>query len=144
MITVKDLSQLRFLKHEITVERERLVELCIYCGYGKKVGGEAVSGGSTQDRTAYYACEIAYLKELIAQNMRRAVNELLRMERFISDIEDSEMRTIFIERYIRGKSWLVIAFMLGSTDEQIPRKRHDRFLKKYNERFVFRNEKSIS
>lgn len=131
-VTVKDLSQLRYLKREIIIERDRVVELRSLAGYGRRGDLPMGKSGAVRDRTGIYASEIAYLTELIAQNMKRCVAELLRMQHFINGINDSEMRIIIRERYIKGRSWLSIAFLLGYHDEQVPRRKHDRFLKAYN------------
>ena len=131
-ISTKDLSQLRYLKREISIERERIAELRSLAAYGKNRIGYEGRQTLTSDRTGRYASEIAYLTELIAQNMKRCICELLRLQTFFNSIEDSEIRLIFRERYIKGRSWLSIAFLLGYHDEQIPRKKHDRYIGKYN------------
>lgn len=131
-INTKDLSQLRYLKREISIERERITELRALAGYGKNLTGYHGKRTLASDRTGKYASEIAYLTDLIAQNMKRCICELLRLQIFFNAIEDSEIRLIFRERYIKGRSWLSIAFLLGYHDEQIPRKKHDRYVSKYN------------
>ncbi len=135
MITAQRLSQLRVLKREITIERERLAKLRSLSTYGRRpsFGEASASHGAHADRTGYYATEIAYLEKLIAKNMHRCICELLGLQTFINSIESSEIRQIFTERYIKGRSWLTIAFLMGWNDEQIPRKRHDKYLKKLNE-----------
>jgi hypothetical protein len=127
---VKRLSQLRYLKREIAIERDRVIELRALAGYGRRRLGCEGKASRTADRTGGYASEIAYLTDLIAQNMTRCICELLRVQSFINSIDDSELRIIFRERYIKGRSWLSIAFLLGYHDEQIPRRKHDRFLQK--------------
>ena len=101
MITVKQLNQLRYLKLEITAERERLLSLMEKAS-SPMSGARLGSVGSTdkgKDTVGYYASEIAYLKQLISENMERCICELLRLEEFIRSIEDSEMRIIFRQRY---------------------------------------------
>ena len=132
-ITVQRLSQLRMLKREIGIERERLARLRSAGSYGRRPApGTPAGTGHTGDRTGFYATEIAYLEKLIAKNMHRCVCELLGLQTFINGIASSEMRQIFTERYIKGRSWLTIAFLLGWNDEQMPRKRHDKFLREVN------------
>ena len=134
MITVQRLSQLRILKREVAIERERLAKLRALSAYGQRPapGETGGKGGGVSDRTGFYATEIAYLEKLVAKNMHRCVCELLGLQTFINEIESSELRQIFTERYIKGRSWLTIAFLLGWSDEQMPRKRHDKYLKKVN------------
>ena len=131
-IDTKDLSQLRYLKREISIERERIIELRSLAAYGGNKIGHSAKQTRAADRTGKYASEIAYLTDLIAQNMKRCICELLRLQTFLNSIDDSEIRIIFRERYIKGRNWLSIAFLLGYHDEQIPRKKHDRFIDKYN------------
>lgn len=131
-VTVKNLSQLRYLKREIALERDRIVELRALSAYGSRQARPEGRRRTAQDRTGAYASEIAYLTDLVAQNMQRCICELLRLQHFINTIEDSERRIIFRERYIKGRSWLSIAFLVGYTDEQVPRRKHDRFLQAVN------------
>lgn len=131
-ISAKDLSQLRHLKREIGIERDRVIELRALGAYGKRRMGYEGHTNFVSDRTGTYASEIAYLTDLISQNMTRCICALLNVQVFINEIDDSELRIIFRERYMKGRSWLSIAFLLGYHDEQIPRKKHDRYIKKYN------------
>lgn len=55
------------------------------------------------------------------------------IEDFVNDIPDSETRRIFRYRYIDGTvkpSWQWIAFKIGKHDEQYPRRKHNKYLKK--------------
>lgn len=134
-ISTKELSQLRYLKREIAIERERVIELRELAGYGRRRLGQGIAG-QVSDRTGRYASEIAYLTGLIAENMTRCICKLLKVQAFINEIDDSELRIIFKERYIKGRSWLSIAFLLGYHDEQVPRRKHDRFMQKRGEKSV--------
>ncbi|MEG0751381.1 MAG: hypothetical protein RR998_09465 [Oscillospiraceae bacterium] len=132
MITVRELSQLRYLKREIALDRRRLIALKSYASYGKQ-RQESVQGGvGVSDRTGTCGCEIAYLSEMISQNIRRAICELLRLQSVINDIGDSETRQIFFERYVRGKSWLAVSFELGLSGEHVPRRIHNSYLREVN------------
>ena len=126
---VEQLMQLRALKREIELERGRIARLRALAAYGCR-SGEVVQGGDVSDRTAKYGAEIAYLTELIRQNMQRAICELLRIQQFIDTIPNAELRCIFKLRYIKGLSWQKIAFEMNEYDEQLMRKKHDRYLKK--------------
>lgn len=53
--------------------------------------------------------------------------ELLKVESFISNISDNEMRYILTQKYIKGKTNLYIAMKLGYCDESTVRKK----IKKY-------------
>ena len=128
-ITKRELSQLYYLSREIERDKRRLKEL------------EALAEGTTQhptgmpiapgfgDKTARYAIEIMELKEIIECNMRRCMIEYTRLIRFISSVEDSQMRQILTLRYVNGMTWQRIAMEIGETDESYPRRKHNKFLK---------------
>lgn len=69
------------------------------------------------------------VKELLSKR-HKIVKRIKRIEKFIDDIEDSEIRMIFTYRYIRGMTWQQIACKLHTVgDGSTERKKHDRFLK---------------
>ena len=70
---------------------------------------------------------------MIEQGIKRCFSERVRLERYIQGVPDSEMRMILTLRYINGLSFQQIAFSIGYQDESVPRKRHDRFLKRTEE-----------
>ncbi len=133
MITVQQLNRLRYLKLEITAEKKRLESIApMLEARGVSYTTEKVQGGGGGDTFARYVSEMTYLKQLIAENMKRCICELLRLEEFIRTIEEPDIRIIFKERYMKCRSWQSIATLLDLRDEQIPRRRHDRYLDKYN------------
>lgn len=130
-ITKRELSQLYYLSREIERDKCRLKEL------------EAMAEGTTQhmtgmpiahgfgDKTARYAIEIIELKEIIECNVRRCMIEYNRLIRFISRVENSQMRQILTLRYVNGLTWRRIAMEIGggNTEDSV-RKMNDRFLEK--------------
>lgn len=46
-------------------------------------------------------------------------------------MQDSKIRRIIRLKYIKGNTWKRTAFILGWHDEQIPRKKLERFLSEY-------------
>lgn len=56
--------------------------------------------------------------------------ELGRLYAFIDDIPDAQLRLILSARYIDGMSWKQVAFKIGEYDEQVPRRIHNRALKR--------------
>ncbi|MDO4566660.1 MAG: hypothetical protein Q4B42_04955 [Oscillospiraceae bacterium] len=127
-MTVRELSQLRYLKREIETERRRLLQLRARAEYAAPKNDGLPRRRGAADRVGACAVEIAYLEKLIGENMKRAVCELLRLQSFINEIPDSDTRQIFYLRYIKGKSWPAAAFILG-LGEDTARKRHDKFLR---------------
>ena len=128
-ITKRELSQLYYLSREIERDKRRLKELeSLAEGTTQHLTGMPIAPGFG-DKTARYAIEIMELKEIIECNLRRYMVEYNRLMRFISEVEDSQMRQILTLRYLNGLTWQRIATEIGETDESYPRRKHNKFLK---------------
>lgn len=128
-MTREELSQLYHLNQEIEQEQHRLIELesaATNCSQ-KLTGMPCVPGIS--DKVECYAIEIAELKSLIEQNIKKCWEERKRLEQYIQTIPDSEMRLIIRLRCVECKTWPQVAFGIGHYDEQYPRKKFNKFLK---------------
>ncbi len=129
-MTKKELSQLHYLNREIEEQQRRVRELeNLATSCTSQITGMPRAEG-VSDKIAKYVTEIADLKALIDLNLKKCFYELNRLNRYINTVEDSEMRMILSLRYINGLSWQQIAFSIGYQDESVPRKRHNRFLRK--------------
>ena len=82
----------------------------------------------TSDKTGKFATELAYLSLMIKNKEEQCVCEYMRLMIYINGIEDSEMRQIMTHRHIEGMTWQQVAFAIGETDEQYPRRKHNHFL----------------
>lgn len=130
-MTKKELSQLYYLNREIEEQQRRVRELeNLATSCTSQITGMPRAEG-VSDKIAKYVTEIADLKALIDLNLKKCFYELNRLNRYINTVEDSEMRMILSLRYINGLSWQQIAFSIGYQDESVPRKRHNRFLRKF-------------
>lgn len=129
-MTKKELSQLYYLKKEIKEQQRRLSELeALATSCTAKITG-LPNGNGISDKIANYATEIADLKSLLDLNLKKCFYELNRLDRFISSVNDSEMRIILTLRYSQGLSWQQIAQNMGVLgDGSTERKKHNRFLK---------------
>jgi len=128
-MTKKELSQLYYLNREIEEQQRRLVELeAGAISYNATITGMPKAHG-VSDKIAKYAVEISDLKALLDLNLKKCFYELNRLNRYINNVDDSEMRMILSLRYINGLTWLQIAFSIGETDESYPRRKHNKFLK---------------
>lgn len=70
------------------------------------------------------------LEEILRKRLAACLDETIRIEDFISSIDDSRTRMIFQKRYIDGWSWLKISRSMGSMDESYARKICERALEK--------------
>ena len=123
-ITKRELSQLYYLSREIKRDKRRLKELeALAEGTIQHLTGMPIAPGFG-DKTARYAIEIMELKEVIECNMRRCMIEYNRLIRFISSVEDSQMRQILTLRYVNGMTWQRIATEIGggNTEDSVRRR----------------------
>lgn len=129
-MTKKELSQLYYLRKEIKEQQRRLSELeALATSCTANVTG-IPNGNGISDKVANYAAQIADLKGLLDLNLKKCFYELNRLDRFISSVNDSEMRIILTLRYSQGLSWQQIAQNMGVLgDGSTERKKHNRFLK---------------
>ena len=130
-MTKKELSQLYWLNREIAADRVRLAEL------------EAAATGSTaritglphltriSDKTAI-AAEIADVRALLQEHTNRAVAEYCRLNRYITQVDDSLVRQILTLRYIHGLPWFKVAQKIGggNTEDSV-RMAHNRYLRSH-------------
>ena len=129
-MTKKELKNLYYLKKEIVEQKKRIKELENLATSCTAKVTELTNKTEVIDKVGNYATEIADLKRLLDLNLKKRFYELVRLDKFIESIEDSEIRTILMLRYAQGLSWQQIAKDMevigdGSTE----RKKHNRFLK---------------
>ena len=129
-MTKKELSQLYWLNREIEEEKRKLAELeAAATGCTAKITGLPHVSGA-HDKIGDLGILIAEQRDLIDLKVRQSVVEYNRLMRYIASVEDAQMRTILSLRYIDGLSWQQVAFRIGESDEQYPRRKHNKFLRK--------------
>ena len=127
-MTKKELSQLYWLNREIAEEKRKLAELeVVAAGSTAKITGLPHVTGA-HDKVGDLAILIAEQRDLIDLKVRQSVIEYNRLNRYINGIEDAQMRMILSLRYVNGLSWQQVAFSIGESDEQYPRRKHNKFL----------------
>lgn len=113
-MTVKELSQLYYLKREIKHDQRRLEALENQIGVGATVlDGMPKSPNWNNSKVERLAVEIVDLRAIIAAKQIQLIHEQQRLERFINAITDSETRLILKLRFVDGLSWTVVAKHLG-------------------------------
>ena len=130
-MTKQELSQLYYLNREIEQLQNRIDELEDKATACTKVITGMPATPGVADKIGQYTAEIADLKSLLDLNIKKCFYELNRLNRYIQNVEDSEMRLILSLRYINGLCWEQVAasISLYASGESV-RKAHDRFLKK--------------
>lgn len=107
-MTLKELSQLHWLKRELMIDTRRLVELETLYG-----GITNTNNAGITDSTATTALMITELKETIAQKQIRVMAERIRLEQYIANVDDSFVRQVLTLRFVDGYSWQKVAMGVG-------------------------------
>lgn len=112
-MTKKELSQLYWLKREISLLQSQLVELRSNPPGITVQGGQGGGGGGDVDKVGRYVAAVADLEKLIQLRMELCTLEYRRLSEYIGTVEDSQMRQILTLRYVRGLHWYQVAMELG-------------------------------
>ena len=122
---VRALSQLKDLRREADELSQRAAQIEL------AQRGRICAPGPAADR-AYAGLEDA--RSRMEARRLACMEELGRLYAFIDDLPESRLRRIFSLRYIDGLTWLQVAFRIGETDEQYPRRMHNRAIREYAEK----------
>ncbi len=68
------------------------------------------------------------ITSLLKEQLQSHLLSARKIESYIANVSDSQIRLILMLRYIKGYSWLKVAFAIGKYDEQYPRKKIAKFL----------------
>lgn len=114
-MTFKELYQYKDLKAEIQEEENRLRELDEQLSALKSPSMEfsGLSSASISTRREYLIDKKTSIKKIIEERKQRCEEELLKIENFISGIEDSYTRRIFTYRFIEHYSWNKVAMKVS-------------------------------
>lgn len=118
-MTLKELSQLYYLNREIENDRRRLEEL------EAKLTSPSSPNLSGMPRSTAYdnkiessVADIIDLKAIIAAKQQQCIYERSRLMRYITEINDSLTREIFIFRFVNGLSWCQVAASVGGNNTE--------------------------
>lgn len=81
---------------------------------------------------AELAAALRDTRDALMHYLRAAETEEALLIRYIESIPDSDVRELFMLRYVDGvRSWQRIAFLAGEHDESYVRRKHDRYIKQH-------------
>lgn len=134
-MTKKELSQLYWLEKEVKEQEERIKELgCLVTSCTSNLTGMP-KGNAMQDKISTYVAELVDLKCSLEENYIRCLEEMNKISAYIEMIGDGRIRYIMRLRYLKGLSWLEIAYKLGGRNTADgARMTINRFLKKENQK----------
>lgn len=104
-MTEKELDRLNYLNIEIKKLKNEIYEM----ENSSIVKGQIISGipkrGGVNNPTEKLGVMLTERKQLLAEAMLRAETERNKIERYIADIEEPEIRVIMRLRHIEGMNW---------------------------------------
>ena len=118
-MTLRKLSQLRYLNQEIERDMQRLAELRAFIENPStsKLSGMPTTGNFV-NITEKNIIEIITLEGIIDSKIDRCITEKKEIEEYISGIDDSLIRQIFTLRFVEGLSWRQVAFTVGGNNTE--------------------------
>ena len=124
-MTPERLKQYRSLKAEI----EELAEQIQMLESSDIVQGSDKEFPYIKHNFKVETAECDRTRELLRKELQLLKTEYRKLNEFINNIADSEIRRIFRYRYIEGWTFQKIAFRMNETDESYPRRKHNKYLK---------------
>ena len=124
-MTAERLRQYRSLKVEI----EELAEQIQMLESSDIVQGSDREFPYIKHNMKVETAECDRTRELLRKELQLLKTEYRKLNEFINNIADSEIRRIFRYRYIEGWTFQKIAFRMNETDESYPRRKHNKYLK---------------
>lgn len=112
-MTIKELSQLYYLRKEIEMDRRRLRQLESRALPGSPSFSGMPGGGMPSDKVGEYAAEIADLRGIIEAKHQQCLYERSRLERYIAGVDDSLVRQAMTCRFVEGMTWGQAARYIG-------------------------------
>ena len=117
----KELSKYYHLTNEIKDLQEKIKELDLTLISSPLLTGMPHSN-KVSNPTEQRNILILILKRKLEIREAKAMEELIKIEDYISSIEDIELRQIFDKRYVQLKSWEVIANEIHMSERNVFRK----------------------
>ena len=130
-MNINELNNLRYIDKEIKLLQERIEKLETEAARVTPILTGLPGKGSGGDRIGAVVEQIIEEKEKLEAALQNRQEERRKAMRFINSIDDSQLRTIFILRFVAGKSWNEVAdYIGGGNTEQSVCMRVFRYLKK--------------
>lgn len=129
-MTLKELSQLYYLKREINKIKCRIEKLKDeVTDTSAKITGMPHIGNSG-DKIGSIVSQIDYYESIQKKRLAEYKSELNRLNEYISACPDSLTRQILEYRFIDGMKWNQVAEQIGGTSEYAVKKITYRYIKK--------------
>lgn len=109
----EDLQQIRYFESELKMLKEKLADQEEAIGIGSPKLTGMPKGNKVGRPTEEMACRVAETLNLIKNLEAKILQKRVEAWDFISSIDDSFIRQIFVHRYIDGQTWTGVAMKIG-------------------------------
>ena len=132
-MTIQDLSKYYLIKKEVQKLKDRLTEIESTIISSSKISDMKVdSSRNINSPVEITANRIIKLKAKLEKEIAKSYDEELKLENFISDIEDKTVKLIIRLRFKDGMTWQEVADEL-SYDRSTPYKKLTSYLESHSE-----------
>lgn len=107
-MTLEESKQIHYIIKEISVLQRELAELKMKNPYKQNIINDMPRGGGGSSDISDYASEVMELEDMLNYSLRKLQIERKKFEKFLTTVEDSEMRLILRLRCINNMGWFDI------------------------------------
>lgn len=131
-MTFQELYSLRYIEQEIADYKKKIIELRELAeSMTPKLTGMP-RGDGCGDKVGNAATEIVLYTEMLETAIKRDVEQSRKINEYIAQIDDVQLRRIMYLRFIEHKTWLQVANAIGGNNtEDSVRKRANRYVRKH-------------
>ena len=112
-MTLSELKGLRYLILEINHQQDRIAELRSQAERITPILSSMPKGTDMHDKISEIVASIADLEQEMALTIGELIKQRKRIEKWINDIDDPEVRTTMRMRFVDGKTLLHISEYFG-------------------------------
>ncbi len=129
-MTAEEINSIYYINKEIEHIQRELYDLKTKNFYKPNVLTGMPKGNSEHDIFSDYAEDIKTLEDMLHYNLKMLQTERKKIEKFLSSIEDVELRLVIRLRAVNNMNWEEIGAELGMSRTTVSRKFYKFFKKK--------------
>ena len=136
-MTIEDVSQVFYINKEIKSLQLEIASLEQKHSYYKpNIITDMPRGGEGEDKSVEYVDEKMLLEDMLEYSLQKLQKERKKVEVFLREIEDAEIRAIIRFRCVNNMKWEDVGFELGLERTTVSKKFYKFFKDSHNSREV--------
>ena len=132
-MTIIDLSKYHLIKIEIEQLDNIIKDFEATLLSSSKMKEVISSSNNNSNPTEKLALKLSQLKDELIIKKRKLTDENIKIERFLTTVDDVEIRIIIRKRFLEGKTWQVISEELN-TDRTTPYYKLNKYLEEVSKK----------